>query len=50
MHEGFGSRLMQLSAERQLGGRLQRDWRPNGLLVSLWIPFRSMSRVAAEMA
>jgi PAS domain S-box-containing protein len=49
-HEGFGSRLMQLSAERQLGGRMQRDWRAEGLLVSLRIPFRSMSRSAAKMA
>jgi PAS domain S-box-containing protein len=49
-HEGFGSRLMQLSVERQLGGRMERDWRPQGLLVSLWIPFRSMSRAAAERA
>ncbi|AMK17004.1 MULTISPECIES: PAS domain-containing protein [Sphingobium] len=48
--EGFGTRLMQLSAERQLGGRIQRDWRPEGLLVSLWIPSRSMSRTVAEKA
>ncbi len=48
--EGFGSRLMALSAERQLGGRMQRDWRPEGLVISLWIPSRSMSRAVAEMA
>ncbi|AEG49259.1 signal transduction histidine kinase [Sphingobium chlorophenolicum L-1] len=42
--EGFGSRLMQLSVERQLGGRMTRDWRPEGLCLSLWIPARSMSR------
>ncbi len=48
--EGFGSRLMQLSAERQLGGRMERDWRPEGLRISLRIPFRSMSRATAERA
>lgn len=48
--EGFGSRLMQLSVERQLGGRLERDWRPEGLMISLWIPQRSMSRTVDEMA
>ena len=42
--EGFGSRLMELSVERQLGGRMKRDWRPEGLAISLWIPCRSMSR------
>ena len=46
--EGFGSRLMQLSVERQLGGRMTRDWQPGGLAVSLWIPSRSMSRVTPE--
>ncbi|HEX7742118.1 MAG TPA: histidine kinase, partial [Sphingobium sp.] len=48
--EGFGSRLMQLSVERQLGGRLTRDWRPEGLAISLWIPAQSMSRAAEERA
>lgn len=48
--EGFGSRLMQLSVERQLGGRLRRDWQPEGLVVSLWIPSRSMSRALTEKA
>ncbi|WP_088184805.1 PAS domain-containing protein [Sphingobium sp. Z007] len=44
--DGFGSRLMTLSVERQLAGRIERDWRPDGLRVSLWIPSRSMSRGA----
>jgi PAS domain S-box-containing protein len=47
--EGFGSRLMTLSVERQLGGRIERDWQPDGLRISLAIPARSMSR-AAETA
>lgn len=47
---GFGSRLMELSVERQLGGRMTRDWRPEGLSLSLWIPAASMSRAAAGKA
>ncbi|EZP73450.1 Histidine kinase [Sphingomonas paucimobilis] len=49
-HEGFGSRLMQLSVERQLGGEMVREWRPEGLEISLRVPFRSMSRTAAGTA
>ncbi len=45
--DGFGSRLMSLSAERQLGGRIERAWRPEGVALSLWIPARAMSRAAA---
>lgn len=41
---GFGTRLMEMTAERQLGGSIRRDWRPAGLSVSLSIPNRSMSR------
>ena len=48
--EGFGSRLMQLSVERQLGGDMVRDWRPEGLTIRLRIPFHSMSRAAAGKA
>ena len=46
--QGFGSRLMQLSVERQLGGRMVRDWRPDGLTISLWIPTRSMTRASEK--
>ncbi|KKW92334.1 sensor histidine kinase [Sphingobium chungbukense] len=49
-HQGFGSRLMQLSIERQLGGRMTRDWRPEGLSLSLWIPLASMIRVPTGTA
>ena len=45
---GFGSRLMMLSVERQLGGRMERDWRADGLRLTLWIPRRSMSRSAGK--
>jgi PAS domain S-box-containing protein len=44
--DGFGSRLMTLSVERQLGGRIARDWQVEGLRISLAIPARSMSRAA----
>ncbi|MBE7218335.1 MAG: PAS domain-containing protein [Caulobacteraceae bacterium] len=33
LHEGFGSRLAALSVEQQLGGRLTRAWRREGLEV-----------------
>jgi PAS domain S-box-containing protein len=42
--EGFGSRLIALSVERQLGGTVSRDWQPNGLLVRLSIPNQSLCR------
>ncbi len=48
--DGFGTRLMALSIERQLGGRILREWRPEGLEISLWIPQRAMHRVREETA
>lgn len=45
---GFGTRLMTLSIERQLGGRMERNWAADGLRLSLWIPSRSMSRAAGK--
>lgn len=47
---GFGSRLMALSAERQLGGTISREWRAEGLVVNLVLPARSMSREVAGTA
>lgn len=46
--DGFGSRLMTLSVERQLGGRIEKEWRSEGLAISLSIPRRSMSRTAQK--
>ena len=37
---GFGSRLLAALVERQLGGGLARDWRPDGLAVALTLPKR----------
>jgi len=48
--EGFGTRLMSLSVERQLGGRMTRNWQPGGLEVSVWIPRRAMHRAQQEKA
>ena len=42
--EGFGSRLMELSIVRQLGGGIARDWLPDGLVVRLEVPKAAMSR------
>jgi PAS domain S-box-containing protein len=41
---GFGSQLMEMSAVRQLGGTVERDWRPEGLTVTIRVPQRSFSR------
>ena len=42
--EGFGSQLLDMSAVRQLGGRLQREWRPEGLAVTVTVPETSFRR------
>ena len=41
---GFGTRLAELSVERQLGGRLSREWRTEGLVVTAAIPISRLSR------
>ena len=41
---GFGSQLMEMSAVRQLGGKLTRDWPAEGLMVTIEIPERAFSR------
>lgn len=44
--EGFGTRLMSLSVEGQLSGRLERVWEEDGLRVRATIPSRSLRRSA----
>lgn len=44
--QGFGSRLISLSVEGQLRGRLRRHWEPTGLVVELDVPLISLSRRA----
>lgn len=40
--EGFGSRLVQMSIEGQLGGKMERRFAPEGLEVDLAIPVKSI--------
>lgn len=42
--EGFGSRLLKLSAEAQLRGKVVRHWDADGLRVELEIPVQSLAR------
>ena len=41
---GFGTSLATLSVEGQLGGRLERDWKPEGLQVVADLPATALSR------
>ncbi|HVF92833.1 MAG TPA: PAS domain-containing protein [Sphingomonas sp.] len=41
---GFGSQLMEMSAVRQLGGSVERDWNPDGLCVTIRIPPGALHR------
>ncbi|HEX8485100.1 MAG TPA: PAS domain-containing protein [Sphingomonas sp.] len=41
---GFGSQLIELSAVRQLGGTVSRDWTPGGLVATITTPLSSFSR------
>ncbi|KQS05111.1 histidine kinase [Sphingomonas sp. Leaf357] len=41
---GFGSQLIEMSAVRQLGGTVDRDWRREGLVVTTCIPVKAFSR------
>jgi two-component sensor histidine kinase len=43
---GFGSRLVGMSAERQLGGSLSRHWTSQGLRVAISLPRSRLSRQA----
>jgi PAS domain S-box-containing protein len=46
---GFGSTLATLSIEGQLGGRLQRDWRREGLRLVADLPATALSRRQAAL-
>jgi PAS domain S-box-containing protein len=39
---GFGSRLVDMAVQGQLGGSLQRDWRPEGLAARLELPLATI--------
>ena len=42
--EGFGSKLIEISIARQLNGKLEREWNPEGLIVTALIPDSVLSR------
>jgi len=42
--QGFGSQLVELSAVRQLGGKVTRDWDAEGLKVTVDVPTAALSR------
>nr|WP_314437339.1 PAS domain-containing protein [uncultured Brevundimonas sp.] len=46
---GFGSSLATLSVETQLGGRLEREWRPEGLRMIIDLPAAALSRRRAAV-
>lgn len=43
-HDGFGTRLMELSVVQQLGGTIVRQWNNDGLSVALSVPKQAMRR------
>jgi PAS domain S-box-containing protein len=43
-NEGFGSKLIELSIVRQMGGRIERQWAKDGLIVQLDVPTSAMRR------
>ena len=42
--EGFGTKLAELSIRQQLGGRIDRDWRQEGLCVEIEVPTAHLVR------
>ncbi|WP_084176100.1 sensor histidine kinase [Brevundimonas bacteroides] len=46
---GFGTSLATLSVEGQLGGRLERQWLPGGLVVEADLPATALSRRRAAL-
>ncbi|MFP5076934.1 PAS domain-containing protein [Rhizobium sp. YIM 134829] len=42
--EGFGSRLIAISAEGQLGGSITKTWEPDGLRADIRLPLASLTR------
>jgi PAS domain S-box-containing protein len=42
--DGFGAQLIEMSAVRQLGGKVMRDWKPAGLDLVVRAPLAAFSR------
>ncbi|HEV7233609.1 MAG TPA: histidine kinase, partial [Sphingorhabdus sp.] len=38
LQTGFGSELSNISIVSQLGGKIERDWQPGGLVVKITVP------------
>jgi PAS domain S-box-containing protein len=47
--QGFGSALSALSVEGQLGGKLERRWEPEGLVLEANLPATALSRRRAAL-
>lgn len=47
---GFGTTVISASVERQLGGTLQYDWRPEGLCLALWLPAKELVETGSAAA
>jgi PAS domain S-box-containing protein len=45
---GFGTRVVDASVGEQLGGKVERRWRPEGLLCEITLPPARLGRTAAE--
>lgn len=41
---GFGSRLLELSVQRQLGGTFEREWLAEGMVMQIHVPLTAFSR------
>ncbi|MGO9423642.1 PAS domain S-box protein [Roseiarcus sp.] len=41
--EGFGGVLSRIAVEKQLGGELSREWKPDGLSIRLIVPMSSLT-------
>lgn len=42
-HQGFGTRLSEIAVERQLNGKIQREWEPSGLSITLILDRASLN-------
>lgn len=45
-NSGFGSRMIELSVQGQLNGKLERFWEPDGLRVEIDLPLQGLQRSA----
>lgn len=42
--QGFGSRLVRMAVENQLGGTIVQDWKPEGLSITIEVPRERLSQ------